>query len=105
MSKASKALKREWKQKFEIWQSSGQSIAAWCREQNIAVHRFYYWRSQLVSSVKVSNDNQNKFIELVDNKPSGISGISVECCGFIVHLAKDFHPASLINCLQTLRKT
>jgi hypothetical protein len=103
MPKANNALKSQWKHRLEMWQSSGQTIAAWCREQNVVVHTFYYWRSKLMPATKVPSDSQSKFIELVD-KPSGISGISIECCGVVLHIAKDFHPASLISCLQTLRK-
>lgn len=103
MSAANKTIKAEWKHKLDQWQSSGQSMAAWCREQYIPIHTFYYWRSKLNSNLNVTADNQNKFIELMD-KPSGMSGITIEYCGFSVHLAMDFHPTSLINCLQTLRK-
>jgi hypothetical protein len=93
----------EWKQKFEQWQICGKSMTAWCREQNISIHTFYYWRKKLRSTSSILSENQNKFIELID-KPNNLSGISLEYCGVIVHLRKDFHSASLINCLQALRK-
>ncbi len=103
MPAANKIAKAEWKHKLEQWVSSGKTMADWCREQNISIHTFYYRRSQLMSPVKVAGGDRNKFIELID-KPFGMSGISIDCCGVTVHLASDFHPASLIQCLQTLRK-
>ena len=93
----------EWKLKIEQCLSSGMSMSAWCREQNISIHTFYYWRKKLKFTRNIPLDNQGKFIELAD-KPTNLSGISIECCGLIVHLAKDFHSASLIDCLHALRK-
>jgi hypothetical protein len=103
MAKASRAYKSEWKINLEQWQSSGLTIAAWCQERNIPVHTFYYWRKKLMPVNKIALKNKNSFIELKD-KPSSISGISIECCGVLLHLTKDFHSESLIHCLQTLRK-
>lgn len=93
----------EWELKIEQCLSSGKSMSAWCREQNISIHTFYYWRKKLRFTPNILSDNQGKFIELAD-KPTNLSGISIECCGLIVHLAKNFHSATLINCLQALRK-
>ena len=54
--------------------------------------------------LKISQRNEDAFVELTD-KPSSKSGISIECCGVVLHLEKDFHPDSLIVCLNTVRKT
>jgi len=103
MANANPAYKSEWKLNLEQWQSSGLTIADWCRERNIPVRVFYYWRKKLMLSSKIALEKKSSFIELRDNQ-STISGITIEYCGVILHLAKDFHSGSLINCLQTLRK-
>lgn len=36
-----------WQQHITAWQTSGQSGAAFCREQNLSYHRFCYWRQKL----------------------------------------------------------
>ncbi|MFS0647565.1 IS66 family insertion sequence element accessory protein TnpA [Siminovitchia sp. 179-K 8D1 HS] len=37
----------EWKARYDAWKESGQSVAAWCRDQNIKVHQMYYWVNQI----------------------------------------------------------
>lgn len=32
-----------WKSCFDHWKTSGLSVAAWCREQDVKVHQMYYW--------------------------------------------------------------
>ncbi len=36
----------EWKVRYDAWKESGQSVAAWCRDQEIKVHQMYYWVKQ-----------------------------------------------------------
>ncbi len=36
----------EWKSRYEAWKQSGQSIAEWCRVQEIKTHQMYYWVQQ-----------------------------------------------------------
>ena len=100
---ANEVTKTEWKHRLEQWQVSGQTIGVWCRENNIPIRIFYYWRAKLMPLSVVPRTRHNKFVELVD-KTSGTSGISVECCDVKIYLARDFHPESLINCLKTLQK-
>lgn len=33
----------EWKARYDAWKESGQSVAEWCRTQEIKVHQMYYW--------------------------------------------------------------
>ncbi|MEW9677942.1 IS66 family insertion sequence element accessory protein TnpB [Lentibacillus sp. L22] len=33
----------EWKARYDTWKESGQSIAEWCRNQEVSVHQMYYW--------------------------------------------------------------
>jgi len=45
----------EWKTRYESWKKSGQSIAEWCRVQEIKTHQMYYWVQQF--------DNTNDSME------------------------------------------
>lgn len=40
-------LRSLWEQRLAEQQISGQSIAAWCKEQSIKDNQFYYWRKKL----------------------------------------------------------
>ena len=33
----------EWEARYDAWKESEQSIASWCRDQEINVHQMYYW--------------------------------------------------------------
>jgi hypothetical protein len=38
-----------WKRRISEWRSSGESIAAYCRRENLSTSSFEYWRKQLES--------------------------------------------------------
>ncbi len=40
-------LRSLWEKRLAEQQISRQSIAAWCKEQSIKDHQFYYWRKKL----------------------------------------------------------
>ena len=45
---AERAEKRwYWEEKLKGWKQSGQTRANYCRERNLAVHQFWYWRKRL----------------------------------------------------------
>jgi hypothetical protein len=101
------SLKTLWVKRLEEWKSSGLSTKQWCRDNGIPKPTFYYWRHKLIPSnkppaVKLHLASQHKFVELLDPEPTA-SGISIECRGLTVQLAKGFHPESLMSCLQILR--
>ncbi|MCR5338491.1 MAG: hypothetical protein K6E75_08030 [Lachnospiraceae bacterium] len=37
----------EWASRFADQKSSGLSVAAWCEQNNISQHKFFYWKRQL----------------------------------------------------------
>lgn len=37
----------EWKRRLATFRSSGQSVAAYCRQQKICPNRFYYWKRRV----------------------------------------------------------
>lgn len=36
-----------WEERVQAYGTSGQSVAAWCRERNIAEHQMRYWLQRL----------------------------------------------------------
>lgn len=91
-----------WKQRVEEWQSSGQNMAQWCREHQLDYKAFLYWKKRF------SNVSQVSFIELTKEKTKAVqsqdTGIVVEYSGMRIHLDKDFHSATLKQCLALLRE-
>ncbi len=102
MPAANPAQKKQWKHRLEQWQSSGLQPIEWCHKHDLLPHRFYYWRRKLMPPSKTPSENPRKFVELTDNNLS-MPGISIEYRGVTVHLSRDFHPESLIRCLQAVR--
>lgn len=49
MKRSSNAGQRElqWRERIANQAKSGQGIAAWCRDQGVAVQSFYWWKSRL----------------------------------------------------------
>ena len=50
----SEELKQQWKENILKQRQSGLSIAAWCRQNGIVVHNFYYWQSKLLPKPLIS---------------------------------------------------
>ncbi len=46
---------REWELIIEEWQNSGMSIVNYCRENEIAVATFHYWKKKISSEVTESD--------------------------------------------------
>jgi len=104
MSAANPKLHRYWKQNLENWHASGLSGAAWCRQEEIAYCVFLYWRKKLERDSDSSTaQSSEQFIEIPDN-PAAESGLTLECQGVTIHLAKGFDVEILKNCLQVLRR-
>jgi len=65
-----------WRERIATQRTSGQSIRAWCRENNHHEHAFYWWRSRLGLSPKAAVKRQShrrpaksiKFAEVVVNR-------------------------------------
>lgn len=87
-----------WKEKIRQQQESGISIEKWCHQNQIAPHRFHYWRSRLFPKPLLT---RSCFTELPSN---GKTGVIIEYRGFRVHVDKCFDPSTLKSCLLTLEE-
>lgn len=43
-----------WQSHIEAWQSSGLSQAAYCKESDLIIHRFGYWKRKLLDTPLVT---------------------------------------------------
>jgi len=95
-------IKREqqrqgWKKQVELWQASGMSALAWCRQHNLAYQSFLYWKRRLAKW------SQGKFVEVKDGD-SNCTGISIESQGLTIQLARDFDTPTLQRLLRIVRR-
>lgn len=57
--------KNDWLQRIQKQQTSGLSIQKWCKENQIPIHAFYYWKKRLTPTPPF---NRSHFTELVAPK-------------------------------------
>lgn len=95
----------QWKQWLADQQTSGLSIAAWCRKNNIADHRFYYWRDKLSDNTSL---NRSAFTEVKQNlQEEGIerdAQFVVEYGKIRIRFNQPFNNTLFKACLQTLKE-
>ena len=101
------ALAQFWQGHVAQWRASGQSQAAYCREQQLSVHRLRRWRTKLERQASPSGAVEPDLIP-VQVQPAlretpGDSGVRVwlnERCW--VEVAVGFDQATLAAVLQAL---
>jgi hypothetical protein len=87
----------EWSAKIAAWRHSGQSIAAWCRENAEGYHRFLYWRQRLK---ELDLGKPGTFVEL---HPAS-TPIALECNGVYLHVSAGFDASLLGDILALLKR-
>jgi len=88
--------RREWEEKVHKQEASGLSISRWCRENQIPIHMFHYWKNRIFPPTL----DRLSFTELVDHKGTGLA---IECRGVRIYLDKNFEPSTLVRCLTVLK--
>lgn len=93
--------KREsWKRDIASWQSSGMTLSAWCKENNISYNTFLYRRKRLEDMGK--NREPTKFLELCEEARND-SGVSLSINGISLQLSGQFDEEVLLRCLRVIR--
>ena len=99
---ASEEIKQQWREHIFKQRQSGLSMASWCRQNNIVVHTFCYWRDKLFSKATLERSD---FTEISDQKAcNSQKGITLEYRGFSMHLNPNFDSSTLKKCLEVLKK-
>jgi len=102
----SEEQKQQWKEKIISQKKSGASIAAWCRQNEIADHVFRYWKKKLfpepaatlASFTEISSEKRSCSPEVED------SGVCLECREVRIRLNKHFDSSVLKQCLFLLKE-
>jgi hypothetical protein len=60
-----------WRKRIAAQQASGQSVRAWCRQNDCAEHAFYWWRARLgLSNGKRRPAKPLGFAQVIVNQPT-----------------------------------
>lgn len=83
--------KNTWQQRIQKQQDSSLSIEKWCKENQIPVHTFYYWKKRLTQL------NCSHFTQLVT--PKGCT-VTIEFQDIRIHIESH----SLKQCLSLIER-
>ena len=92
MEVSSKAAQneRQWSQRIKDQASSGQSVAAFCKERGLSVASLYGWRTQLGKSSAVMVAKARSVVPFIDlgavREPSPVPIAAMAGSGVNVHL-------------------
>jgi hypothetical protein len=101
MASASREVKQQWKDDIFKQRSSGLSIAAWCRQNEVRTHIFYYWQGKLFPKTPLS---RSEFTEIKRGNNEPGLGITLEYQGFSIRLDQHFDSSTLRRCLEVLKQ-
>ena len=103
-----KNLGKLWERRFKEFESSGKTIAAWCKEHSVKENQFFYWRKKLCSDqaepnqpvkwLHVDLDNSHEEEPVADSISIHIGKVTIEVNkGFDKQLLQD-----ILKVLQAL---
>jgi hypothetical protein len=101
MTSVSIEIKQHWKENILKQRVSGLSIAAWCRQNEVRTHIFYYWRNKLFPKTPLS---RSEFTEIKHGNDLTGLGIILEYQGFSIRLDQHFDSSVLRKCLEVLKQ-
>ena len=84
---------------IEQWKQSGIAQNAFCEQQSIRFHKFYYWYKCYRSVNDIFEKNNRGFVKLKIEKPSVASSVEIHFTGGVRVL---FHEPVSSNYLKTL---
>lgn len=84
---------------IEHWKQSGISQNAFCEQQSIRFHKFYYWYKCYRKENDISDENNQGFVKLKIENPSVASSVEIHFPGGVRVL---FHEPVNSNYLKTL---
>lgn len=63
---------------IEVWKTSGQTQLDFCREKDIAYHKFHYWFRKYSKQNSCSPENPSSFARILVKNQNAMSSASVE---------------------------
>ena len=84
---------------IEQWKQSGLSQNAFCEQQSMRFHKFYYWYKCYRKDNDISDKNNRGFVKLKVEKPSVAFSVEIHFPGG-VHVL--FHEPVSSNYIKTL---
>ena len=101
---ASEEARQKWKEHILKQRESSLSEASWCRQNNIDVHMFRYWRDKFFPKPPFARSAFKEISGIPKNVSAHTTGVSLECQGIYIHIDKQFDLLTLKQCLKMLKE-
>ena len=107
-----------WTTRIKECKSSGMTVVAWCKINNIGIKNYYYWMRKIKreafeefslghndnnSSVTASNSPVFSKINLLTNQPKICSAVTVHLNGFTIGIQDGASESTILNTLRAIR--
>lgn len=69
-----------WKEQIALWQESGLSVRAFCKEQGIVETSFYAWRRELIIRARESGEAEAAAVAITPNSVKDGRGRNLRVC-------------------------
>ena len=100
-------LRQEWEQRLAEFSASGQTAKAWCEQNQIKPHQFFYWQRRLRSVESDAASQPVRWMSLdYDFQPTTLetgSKISVQIGRASIQIEKGFDPDLLLEVARLLQ--
>ena len=62
-----------WEERLDAYESRDRTVAAWCREHQISVATYYYWRKRVSANDEMLSVKEPVFAELTNIRKAALS--------------------------------
>jgi len=98
---------RYWKDQLEKWKGSGLTQAQYCRENNLRVHRFLYWRKRILPEKPPQVSLVELPIQRAVSEPLPPHGVAISLVvdgHYRIEIDKGFDPATLDQVIRIVSR-
>lgn len=97
-------LRKEWETRIGEFKDSGQSGAAWCAENNVNVHQFYYWMRRFKTSESTEAQSSKWLsLEVSNQVQETTNNLLVRVGEVTIEVKPGYNPELLLNVIRTIR--
>lgn len=96
-----------WKSLLDKFEESNMSVRAFCIENNVKTHQYYYWHDKLIKgkvrTQKKIQPTDSSFVKVNPIKPVSSGSIKIESGGVTLHVEDGFNHELLKTVLMAVK--
>lgn len=92
-----------WKERIALFQESGQSVAKWCKEQELPEHQLRYWlRKAVAKQSTASGGITSRWVAMGSLEDNSSTGVSLRIGSVHLDVQRGFDPFVLTEVVRSL---